>query len=823
MKLKININSFRVKMVLITIIVPAFFMLGMNIISGLTVRKNITTFVENEIQLNSEQVALLVEEGDKNLERAYFNANESFDTQIRDQVYSLYADIEFYYNEVQEGRLNTSEAQILVKNLTNNKRYGEELDQYFWIYNSTHHSIAHGTHPERYGLSYSTSQTAIDFVDMALNSNDKEGYVFYAQVGTNILKKAFVKGFEPWGWAVCTGTTLANIESEFAILKNDTISGLKTNLAAMEILDGGYIAILDNNKSVIYHPDKSVEGTTFTTLDEISGEQLSNKMFATENGFLEYGYQGDVKLMYVTHVEGDYLDYYVFSAVTKEAITSSVRATTNIQYIVMGVGIAIMIAIGLFFAQNMSNPIIDLTSKSKMIANQEYVENVQNDRKDEIGELSVALGEMVKNIQNQIEYNRAIIDTSPNPQILLDEAYNIVDVNVEATKILGISKDQIIGEPIRIVFGNSAEYEEAFDKIRKENKLKDYQMTPKSKQGTQYRMLSDLDIMNDKKGNFLGYLMTFSDITSIITLIDNVKGVANEVSAMAQQLSESSNQINISIQEITSGSQDVARGAQHQTQSVNQISNAVSDVQNESQVLVSRTLKIATESKEGQEMAQEGKTLTSSLANQIEEINRGAGYVAEVMGSLSKKSSAINKIVDVISGIATETNLLALNAAIEAARAGDAGKGFAVVAEQVRKLAEDSKQAADQINELINAIQTEVSLAVSATDETVLQVKNGKNALEGTSTKLDALFEIINKTDLGIQDAIQSIKASDENINEIASNVQNINAVIEQSSGTAQELSSSTEEMASTLEEMSAAAEELNAAAERLFIEVDKI
>ena len=100
-------------------------------------------------------------------------------------------------------------------------------------------------------------------------------------------------------------------------------------------------------------------------------------------------------------------------------------------------------------------------------------------------------------------------------------------------------------------------------------------------------------------------------------------------------------------------------------------------------------------------MAQKGKELTDDLVLQMNEISVGAEKVAQTMESLEKKSTEINKIVEVITGIATETNLLALNAAIEAARAGDAGKGFAVVAEQVRKLAEDSKQAADQINDLI--------------------------------------------------------------------------------------------------------------------------
>lgn len=321
----------------------------------------------------------------------------------------------------------------------------------------------------------------------------------------------------------------------------------------------------------------------------------------------------------------------------------------------------------------------------------------------------------------------------------------------------------------------------------------------------------------------IGGMETFQDVTAVRSLVDNVQQIAGEVSSMSSQIAESSNQINLSVQEVTGGTQEVAKGAQHQTKSVSEISNAVVKVQSDSNEIVKNSGNLAQKGAEGQRMAKKGQELTDDLVLQISEITNGAEKVATTMTSLETKSKEINKIVEVIAGIATETNLLALNAAIEAARAGDAGKGFAVVAEQVRKLAEDSKQAANQINDLIKAVQFEVGDAVMATNETVKSIHKGETALSGTKEQLSQLFDVIDQTNQGIKATIQQVTSQDKDIASIVDNVEKINVVIEQSSGTAQELSSSTEEMASTLEEMSAAAEELNAAAEKLFQEVKRI
>ncbi len=124
------------------------------------------------------------------------------------------------------------------------------------------------------------------------------------------------------------------------------------------------------------------------------------------------------------------------------------------------------------------------------------------------------------------------------------------------------------------------------------------------------------------------------------------------------------------------------------------------------------------------EEAQKGQELLGLLTG-ITAISRVTQEVAESIAALEGRSEEIGKIVDVITEITEQTNLLALNAAIEAARAGEAGRGFAVVANEVRDLAEDSAQAAQQIAELVGEIQRDTQLAVKNMERAQEEVKEG--------------------------------------------------------------------------------------------------
>ncbi len=132
-------------------------------------------------------------------------------------------------------------------------------------------------------------------------------------------------------------------------------------------------------------------------------------------------------------------------------------------------------------------------------------------------------------------------------------------------------------------------------------------------------------------------------------------------------------------------------------------------------------------------------------------LHKRLSYATDSIQKLGKRSEEIGGIITVISDIAEQTNLLALNAAIEAARAGEQGKGFAVVASEVRKLAEQSKQASGQITGLINDIQAETSVTVRTMESNLLAVNEQVMIINKGGEALEEIVDKVIETETGVE------------------------------------------------------------------------
>ncbi len=161
---------------------------------------------------------------------------------------------------------------------------------------------------------------------------------------------------------------------------------------------------------------------------------------------------------------------------------------------------------------------------------------------------------------------------------------------------------------------------------------------------------------------------------------------------------------------------------------------------------IEKAMKVtSTEGENSEKEARKGQELLFLLAQNIQEISRVTQEVAQSISTLEVRSQEISKIVDLITGIAEETNLLALNAAIEAARAGEAGRGFAVVASEVRKLAEQSAQAAQQISALIEEVKNDTQMAVERMERAEDRVQEGVKESEEVAKNFQNILATVQK------------------------------------------------------------------------------
>ncbi len=274
-------------------------------------------------------------------------------------------------------------------------------------------------------------------------------------------------------------------------------------------------------------------------------------------------------------------------------------------------------------------------------------------------------------------------------------------------------------------------------------------------------------------------LLTSSEMSA--ATMESMNSRANEMRASATVQAELTNRSKVAIGEMSAAIQQVAENAQEVSGSA-----------------ISATSR-----------AQEGEQQIEKAINQMNVISHTVNSTATIVEGLGFKSQEIGQIVDLITNIATQTNLLALNAAIEAARAGEQGKGFAVVAEEVRKLAEESGEAAKRIADLIKEIQGEANRAVSAMQDGTREVANGTEVVASAGEA----FEHIIKAVSTVNEQIQEMSAASQ---EMAASAETAIESIEKTTDAADSNSQIAENISQLAQEQMAGIEEINASLDNL-------
>ncbi|MBW7457169.1 methyl-accepting chemotaxis protein [Paenibacillus sepulcri] len=304
---------------------------------------------------------------------------------------------------------------------------------------------------------------------------------------------------------------------------------------------------------------------------------------------------------------------------------------------------------------------------------------------------------------------------------------------------------------------------------------------------------------------------------NINAMIDTLAGIVmkinhtiNQVTLASEELLESAEQSSKAAAYIAASIQEVASGAQTQLEGAEQSSIAMEEMAVGIQRIAESSGSISEQTGNVTDEVEKGYDQIDSAIHQMNVIGTAADQAASVITQFNKHSEEIGNIVDVISDISNQTALLSLNASIEAARAGEQGRGFAVVANEVKKLAEQTKDSVSSIVTLIELIQQSSTQAVDSMEKNVTEISDGITKMQ----HVGEAFATIRSSVRQVSEQMQEVSATTEQISagteQITASIDGMVSIAKVATDNSQTVASSSEEQSAIMDSITSSAQSLN-------------